>query len=65
MTGIFNPKRTVAVSGDSLKSPKYYDAIIGSPISSLVDSKEIPNSEEYRFINGDPLSGSKVEYSGF
>ena len=36
MTGIFNPKRTVAVSGDSLKSP-----------------------------NGDPLSGSKVEYSGF
>jgi Na+-transporting NADH:ubiquinone oxidoreductase subunit A len=65
MTGIFNPKRTVAVSGDSLKSPKYYDAIIGSPISSLVDSKEIPNSEEFRFINGDPLSGSKVEYSGF
>ncbi len=65
ITGIFNPKRTVAVSGDSLKSPKYYDAIIGSPISSLVDSKEIPNSEEYRFINGDPLSGSKVEYSGF
>ena len=65
MTGIFNPKRTVAVSGDSLKSPKYYDAIIGSSISSLVDSKEIPNSEEYRFINGDPLSGSKVEYSGF
>ena len=65
MTGIFNPKRTVAVSGDSLKSPKYYDAIIGLPISSLVDSKEIPNSEEYRFINGDPLSGSKVEYSGF
>ena len=64
-TGIFNPKRTVAVSGDSLKSPKYYDAIIGSSISSLVDSKEIPNSEEYRFINGDPLSGSKVEYSGF
>ena len=65
MTGIFNSKRTVAVSGDSLKSPKYYDTIIGSPISSLVDSKEIPNSEEYRFINGDPLSGSKVEYSGF
>ena len=65
MTGIFNPQRTVAVSGDSLKSPKYYDAIIGSPISSLVDSKEIPNLEEYRFINGDPLSGSKVEYSGF
>ena len=64
-TGIFNPKRTVAVSGDSLRSPKYYDTIIGSSISSLVDSKELSNIEDYRFINGDPLSGSKVEYSDF
>ena len=65
MTGIFNPKRTVAVSGDSLKSPKYYDTIIGSSISSLIDSKELSSVEDYRFINGDPLSGSKVEYSDF
>ena len=65
MTGIFNPKRTVAVSGDSLRSPKYYDTIIGSSISSLIDSNELSSVEDYRFINGDPLSGSKVEYSDF
>ncbi len=65
MTGIFNPKRTVAVSGDSLRSPKYYDTIIGSSISSLIDSKELSSVEDYRFINGDPISGSKVEYSDF
>ena len=64
-TGIFSPKRTVAVSGDSLKSPKYFDTLIGSSISSLVDSKEFSNTEDYRFINGDPLSGSKVQYSDF
>ena len=64
-TGVFNPKRTGAVSGDSLRSPKYYDTIIGSSISSLVDSKEFSNIKNYRFINGDPLSGSKVEYSDF
>ena len=64
-TGVFCPKRTVAVSGDSLRSPKYYDTIIGSSISSLVDSKELSNIKNYRFINGDPLSGSKVEYSDF
>ena len=64
-TGIFSPKRTVAVSGDSLKSPKYFDTVIGSSISSLVDSKEFSNTEDYRFINGDPLSGSKVQYSDF
>ena len=65
MTGIFNPKRTVAVSGDSLKSPKYYDTIIGSSISSLVDSTELSSIKDFRFINGDPLSGSRVEYSDF
>ena len=64
-TGIFNPKRTVAVSGDSLKSPKYFDTVIGSSISSLVDSKQLFNIEDYRFINGDPLSGTKVQYSDF
>ena len=64
-TGIFNPRRTVAVSGECLRSPKYYDTIIGSSISSLIDSKELSSIEDYRFINGDPLSGSKVEYSDF
>ena len=64
-TGIFNPRRTVAVSGECLRSPKYYDTIIGSSISTLIDSKELSSIEDYRFINGDPLSGSKVEYSDF
>ena len=65
INGIFNPRRTVAVSGECLRSPKYYDTIIGSSISSLIDSKELSSIEDYRFINGDPLSGSKVEYSDF
>ena len=65
ITGIFNPRRTVAVSGECLRSPKYYDTIIGSSISTLIDSKELSSIEDYRFINGDPLSGSKVEYSDF
>ena len=65
INGIFNPRRTLAVSGECLRSPKYYDTIIGSSISSLVDSKELSSIEDYRFINGDPLSGSKVEYSDF
>ena len=62
ITGIFNPRRTVAVSGECLRSPKYYDTIIGSSISSLVDSKELSSIEDYRFINGDPLSGSKLNF---
>ena len=61
----FSSSRTVAISGDSLKSPKYYNTIIGASISSLINSDEINDINNYRFINGDPLSGSKVDYSEF
>ena len=64
-TGIFCSTRTIAVSGDSLKSPKYFSTTIGSSISSLVNDDEINDINNYRFINGDPLSGSKVEYSKY
>jgi Na+-transporting NADH:ubiquinone oxidoreductase subunit A len=64
-TGIFSSSRTVAISGDSLKSPKYYNTIIGASISSLINSDEINDINNYRFINGDPLSGSKVDYYDF
>ena len=64
-TGIFCSTTTIAVSGDSLKSPKYFSTIIGSSISSLVNDDEINDINNYRFINGDPLSGSKVEYSKY
>ena len=64
-TGIFSSSRTIAISGDSLKSPKYYSTIIGASISSLINSDEINDINNYRFINGDPLSGLKVEYSEF
>ena len=64
-SGIFCSKRTVAISGDALKSPKYFESIIGSSISSLIDSKEFKNTKDYRFINGDPLTGYKVDYSKY
>ena len=64
-TGIFCSTRTIAVSGDSLKSPKYFSTTIGSSISSLVNDDEINDINNYRFINGYPLSGSKVEYSKY
>jgi Na+-transporting NADH:ubiquinone oxidoreductase subunit A len=64
-TGVFCSTRTIAVSGDSLKSPKYFSTVIGSSISSLINNDEINDINNYRFINGDPLSGSKVEYSNY
>lgn len=63
-TGIFCSNRTIAVSGDCLKSPKYISATIGAEISTLIDKDEDIDSNNLRFINGDPLSGSKVDFAG-
>ncbi len=64
-TGNFNPSRTIAVSGDSVKNPKYYKTQIGSKISSIINDSDINNFKGNRYINGDPLTGSKVDFDGY
>ena len=46
-------------------SSKYFKTTIGSEISSLFNKKDNLSTLNCRVINGDPLSGSKVDYSGF
>jgi len=64
-TGNFNPTRTIAVSGASVKNPKYYKTQIGSKISSIINDSAINNFKGNRYINGDPLTGSKVDFDGY
>ena len=64
-TGNFNPTRTIAVSGASVKNPKYYKTQIGSKISSIINDSDINNFKGNRYINGDPLTGSKVDFDGY
>lgn len=56
--------RQVAVTGPEVVKPAYVRCLPGTPISTLVDGnvhKEIP----LRYINGNPLSGSRVAVDGF
>ena len=64
-TGNFDSTRTVGVSGETVKNPKYYKAQIGSKISSMISKNDVNNFESNRYINGDPLTGTKVDFDGY
>ena len=59
-SGKYTAKRTIAVVGNSVGKPQYYNTIIGSSISNLLDHSKINYKIKNRFINGDVLSGSTV-----
>ena len=48
----------MAVAGSEINEPAYTEALVGQPISSLVESK-LAKTEHVRLINGNPLTGRK------
>jgi len=62
LTGKFNAKRTVALTGSQFNTPKYITALPGAQIKDLVaDNLNIENT---RIISGNVLSGNKVSIDG-
>jgi Na+-transporting NADH:ubiquinone oxidoreductase subunit A len=64
LTGKFNAERIVALSGSSVKAPKYYSTKIGAEISTFLYASGV-NEENFRVINGDVLTGVKSKPAGF
>lgn len=64
LTGIFNPERTIALAGSSIKTPKYYKTKIGTEISTFLYASGV-NSDDFRVINGDVLTGTKTKPNGY
>ena len=65
MTGIYNPIRTIAVSGPPVKYPQYYKTIVGSEISKIISDAGVNINDSLRIINGDVLTGSKVNHDNY
>jgi Na+-transporting NADH:ubiquinone oxidoreductase subunit A len=63
LTGKFNAERIVALSGSSLKSPKYYRTKIGAEVSTMIYDSGL-NEEHVRVISGGVLTGKKVKKDG-
>ena len=61
--GVVDLRRSVAVVGSEVKRPAYVEALVGQQISSLIDGNV--SDGNIRIINGNVLTGSKCEPSGF
>ena len=64
-TGIFHAKRTFAIAGSAVESPKYFEAKIGVELSPYMDDAKIDKSQQVRVINGDVLSGTAEASNGY
>ncbi|MEO0528354.1 MAG: Na(+)-translocating NADH-quinone reductase subunit A [Bacteroidota bacterium] len=64
LTGKFNPERTIALAGSSVKSPKYYTTKIGTEIATFLYGSGV-NGENFRVINGDVLTGALSSPDGY
>lgn len=56
--------RTIALAGPCVKSPQYYQTVVGANIENLVQGKT-KSSSSHRFISGNVLTGIKIAGNGF
>lgn len=63
-TGKVDMSKKIALTGSELKDPKYVSLITGASIDSIVSDGDCIQSN-VRIINGNALSGVKVEKSGY
>ena len=63
LTGKFNAKRIVALTGSKFNTPQYVSAIAGANISDLVTGNL--DNDNTRVISGNVLSGTHVKEDGF
>ena len=64
LTGKFNARRTIALAGSSVKTPKYFTTKIGAEIATFLYASGV-NDAKFRVINGDVLTGKKTSPDGF
>ncbi|QNJ96885.1 Na(+)-translocating NADH-quinone reductase subunit A [Constantimarinum furrinae] len=63
LTGKFNAERVIALTGSSVKTPKYYTTRIGSEVATFIYDSGL-DEENVRVISGDVLTGRKVSLKG-
>lgn len=63
LTGKFNAKRTVALTGSQFNKPQYVSIIAGAAIADI--TKGNLENDNTRIISGNVLSGTEVKEDGF
>lgn len=60
-TGKVDFSRTIALSGSEVENPKYYQTVVGAPVSQISDKKLKKVDYKQRIISGNVLTGTKVK----
>lgn len=63
-TGKVNLMRTIAIAGSEVKQPAYIDALVGTPIATLLEGNT-DDARKVRIINGNPLTGRPCSLDDF
>ncbi|APY07895.1 NADH:ubiquinone reductase (Na(+)-transporting) subunit A [Winogradskyella sp. J14-2] len=64
LTGRFNAERIVALTGSSVKKPRYFRTKIGSEVATMVYDNGVDKDGNDRIISGNVLTGKKVAPDG-
>lgn len=62
-SGRYDARRIVALAGSPVAKPRYYMAMVGSPLEALVHD-QVAADANVRFVSGNALSGVKTLRSG-
>lgn len=62
-TGKYDTKKTIALTGQEVDNPQYYNVLMGSRITEL--TKNNLKSDNVRHISGNVLTGTKISSEGY
>lgn len=63
LTGTFDARINIAVTGSSVSDRKYHETLIGAPVKNFVEGNLIDDNS--RIITGNVLTGNKLEEDGY
>jgi Na+-transporting NADH:ubiquinone oxidoreductase subunit A len=63
MQGRIDSTRLVALTGSEVKRPQYFKTRLGASITDII--KDNLSGDNLRFISGNPLTGTRIEKSGY
>lgn len=62
LTGKYDVRKVIALSGSEIKDPQYFETILGANVSDLLSGRV--TSDNVRVISGNVLTGDKIEKDG-
>ncbi len=62
--GILDATRTVALTGQEVTKPQYYNVVTGTSIKPLIEGN-VSTDKKLRYISGNALTGEQIQEDGF